>query len=259
MTRAPRNDGFTLIEVVLALVILSMIALLLYSAFETGHRAVVAGEREADINQRTRLAEEIIGRQLRSTVFYFARDEDDQFPYFVGRADGVSFVSSAPQSRGGTGLAVITYRVVDNQLVLEERVAFSPDDLYEVPADVSLSRAVLINGIQSLLFEYIARDDSEGNWQRTWDAQEEDTLPAAVRVTLEGLPFFDGAPWTQVIPLMTVAAGWGTDEYQEPPEELEHDDDDDGDDDGSDGADGAGDDGSDGADGSDVDDDGGDE
>ncbi len=224
-TPIPRRGapgGFTLIEVVLALVILSMIAVILYSAFFLGHKAVIAGERDADVNQRMRLAEEIFGRQVRSAVFYFARHDDDTFPYFVGRADGLSFVSSAPQGRGGTGLAVVTYRVVDHQLVLEERGVFSPDDLYDPPSDAPVARAVLLTGCTSVLFEYLARDDTEANWQRTWDAQEEDTLPAAVRLTIEGLPFFGGAPWTQVIPVMTIAYGWGTDEFQEPPDELDH-------------------------------------
>ncbi len=214
--------GFTLIEVVLALVILSLIALMLYSAFETGHRAVIAGERKADVNQRTRLAEEILGRQIRSAVFYFARHDEDQVPYFVGRADGVSFVTSAPQGRGGTGLAVATYRVLDNQLVLEERGVFSPDDLYDPPSDAAVARAVLVPHVSSILFEYIARDDTEANWQRTWDAQEEDALPAAVRITMEGLPFFDDVPWTQVVPLMTIAYGWGADDFEQPPDEEDH-------------------------------------
>ncbi len=30
-------------------------------------------------------------------------------------------------------------------------------------------------------------------WADKWDARDEDTLPAAVRVTVEGLPFFGGA------------------------------------------------------------------
>ena len=220
--RAAAAAGFTLIEVVLALMILSFIALMLYSAFETGHRAVIAGEREADLNQRTRLAEEIIGRQIRSTVYYFARHDEDLFPYFVGRADGVSFVTSSPQGRGGTGLAVVTYRVIDNQLVLEERGVFSPDDLFDAPSDASIARAVLVPHVSSILFEYIARDETEANWQRTWDAQEEDTLPAAVRITMEGVPFFDGAPWMQVVPLMTIAYGWGADDFEQPPDEEDH-------------------------------------
>jgi len=41
-----------------------------------------------------RVADEILGRQVRSTVFYFARHDDETFPYFIGRSDGMSFVSA---------------------------------------------------------------------------------------------------------------------------------------------------------------------
>ena len=62
--------GFTLLEMVLALVIFGMIAAIVYSAFYFGHRAVTSGERAADDNQRMRLAEEMMGRQVRSAVYY---------------------------------------------------------------------------------------------------------------------------------------------------------------------------------------------
>ena len=76
--------GFTLLEMILALVIFGMIAAVVYSAFYFGHRAVASGERAADENQRMRLVEEFLGRQVRSTVYYFARHDEDQIPYFLG-------------------------------------------------------------------------------------------------------------------------------------------------------------------------------
>jgi prepilin-type N-terminal cleavage/methylation domain-containing protein len=211
-------SGFTLIEVVLSLVIFSMITLMVYGAFFIGHRAVLKGERAVDVNQRMRVADEILGRQVRSTVFYFARHDDETFPYFIGRPDGMSFVSAAPQARGGTGLAVVTYRAEQGQLVLEERVGFTPQDLQKPPAGAHLDSAVLLAGFSGIRFEYLPRDEAGGEWQSTWDAHEEDTLPAAVRVTVEGLEFF-GHPWVREIPLMTIAYGWGNEDFQEPDDE----------------------------------------
>jgi hypothetical protein len=208
---------------ILALVIFGMIAAIVYSAFYFGHRAVVSGERAADESQRMRLAEELIGRQVRSAVFYFAHHDDENVPFFFGGQDGMTFVTSAPQSRGGTGLAVVTYKLVDGRLVLEERTGFTPDDLYAPPHDAHIERAVLLDGFSSLKFEYLPHEEDIG-WTEKWDAREEDTLPAAVRMTVEGLAFFGARTWSRDIPLLTIAYGWGTDDFQEPPE----DDDDDG-------------------------------
>lgn len=222
--RPSSTAGFTLLEMVLALVIFGMIAAIVYSAFYFGHRAVVSGERAADDNQRMRLAEEMLGRQLRSAVYYFAKHDEEEVAFFLGASDGMTFVTSAPQSRGGTGLAVVTYRLVDGRLVVEERTSFTPDDLYSPPSDARVERAVLLEGFSSCRFEYLPREEMDLGWADKWDARDEDTLPAAVRVTIDGLPFFGGKPWVREIPLVTMAYGWGTDEFQEPPDEEPEDD-----------------------------------
>jgi type II secretion system protein J len=220
------SAGFTLLEMVLALVIFGMIAAVTYSAFHFGHRAVTSGERAAGENQRMRLAEDLIGRQLRSAVYYYAQHDEEDIPFFLGFADGMMFVTGAPQSRGGTGLAVVTYRVVEGRLLLEERVHFTPDDLYDAPADAAVERAVLLEGFSSFRLEYLPHEDIDLGWAEKWDARDEDGLPAAVRVTVDGLSFFGGQPWVREIPLLTMTAGWGEAPYQEPPEDQVEDDED---------------------------------
>jgi len=227
MQRRGGTAGFTLLEMILAMVIFGMIAAIVYSAFYFGHRAVASGERAADENQRMRLVEEILGRQIRSAVYYFARHDEEQVAYFLGSSDAVSFVTSAPQSRGGTGLAVVTYRLAEGRLVLEERTNFTPDQLYKVPADARSERAVLLEGFSSLRFEYLPKEEVDAAWTDKWDARDDDSLPAAVRVTIEGLGFFGPRPWQREIPLLTMAAGWGNDDFQEPPEDEVEDDDED--------------------------------
>jgi prepilin-type N-terminal cleavage/methylation domain-containing protein len=230
-TRTPGRGiaGFTLLEVVLALVIFSLLTLMVYSAFFIGHRAVLKGERQADISQRVRLAEEIIARQLHSAVFYFGKQDEDSFPYFLGTADGLSFVTAAPQSRGGTGLAVVTYRVVRGSLVVEERMGFTPDDVWQPRDDLHVQQAVLLRDFSAMRFEYQPHEgqneqnpNPEGSeWHPAWDGREEEAMPAAVRITVEGLEFFQFHPWVKDVPLMTVAYGWGSDEFEEPPEEAD--------------------------------------
>jgi general secretion pathway protein J len=226
--RRSASAGFTLLEMVLALVIFGMIAAVVYSAFYFGHRAVTSGERAADDNQRMRLVEELLGRQIRSAVYYHAKHDEDDVAYFFGAADGMSFVTSAPQSRGGMGLAVVNYRLVEGRLVLEERTHFAPDDLYDPPADALVERAVLLEGFSSFRLQYLASEDIDLGWADKWDARDEDELPVKVRVTIEGLSFFAGQPWVREIPLLTMAYGWGDNAFREPPDEEPEDDDEDG-------------------------------
>lgn len=221
---ATRASGFTLLEVMLSLVIFSMLTAGVYSAFVVGHRAVLKGERAADENQRMRVAEDVLAREIRSAVPYNAVHKEEKVPYFVGHPDGLAFVTAAPQARGGTGLAAVTYKAVDGQLVLEERVGFTPQDLYRPPSNAHVERAVLLSGFSAIKFEYLSREEAEANWQRKWDASEDDGLPAAVRVTIDGLSFF-GRPWVREIPIMVVAYHLGDEDMQEPEDEDEEIDD----------------------------------
>ena len=210
--------GFTLLEVVLSLVIFSFITLMVYGAFFVGHRAVLKGERDADENQRMRVAEDVLGREVRSAVRYITKHKDETAPYFLGQSDGLTFVTASPQARGGTGLAAVTYKAVDGQLVLEERVGFTPEDLYHPPADVHVDHAVLLSGFSAIRFEYLSRDEGENGWVGKWDAREEDGMPVAVRVTVEGLPFF-GHPWVREIPIMSESYRIGDEDMQDQEDE----------------------------------------
>ena len=88
--------GFTLLEVVLSLVIFSFITLMVYGAFFVGHRAVLKGERDADENQRMRVAEDVLGREVRSAVRYIAKHKDESAPYFLGQSKRAAVPASPP-------------------------------------------------------------------------------------------------------------------------------------------------------------------
>jgi hypothetical protein len=102
---------------------------------------------------------------------------------------------------------------------MEERVAFTPADLYDPPNDAPVERAVLLTDFRTMRFEYLQHEDTDMNWLPKWDARDEETIPAAVRLSVDGLEFFDAGSWVREIPLMTIAYGWGNDEFQEPPDD----------------------------------------
>jgi prepilin-type N-terminal cleavage/methylation domain-containing protein len=218
--------GFTLLEVVISLTIIAMIALLVYATVDVTGYAVGGGERAAEQSQRVRIVADIMMRQIKSTAIYRARDEDYDYPYFRGARRDLAFVTAAAQTGGG-GLSLVTYRVEPGpRLVLSEATAFSPEALglgrlEEIPAQ----SAVLLDGFTDLHFEYLRSDDTgtEYEWEPTWDGKDEEELPGAVRLVIEGLAGIGAGVWQQEIPLMITAFG-------ETDVELEHDDDEDTDD-----------------------------
>jgi prepilin-type N-terminal cleavage/methylation domain-containing protein len=212
--------GFTLLEMALSLTIVGLIVALVGAGFDLAGTAIGGGERAADQNQRIRLAADVMMRQIKSTALYPARDEDYEYPFFRGARRDLAFVTAAAQSGGG-GLALVTYRVQGEppQLILSEVSAVSADVLGRQGGldDLPAREAVLLEGFSDLRFEYLISDGIENEWFEAWDGKEEEELPTAVRVVIEGLAGLGGGTWSQRIPLMIAAFG----EVQPDLDELE--------------------------------------
>jgi len=223
----------TLLEMVLSLMIVALIVALVSSGFNLAGTAIGGGERAAEQNQRLRLATDIMMRQIKSTVVYPAEEDEYVYPFFQGTRHDLAFVTSAAQSGGG-GLVLVTYRVQGTppQLVMAEATAVNsgilgqPERLAELPSQ----EAVLLSGFSDLHFEYLVSDGIESEWFEAWDGKEEEELPTAVKVVIDGLAGLGGSLWTHQIPIMVAAFS----EVQPEADLGDDDDDDDGDDDGDD-------------------------
>jgi len=214
---------------VLSLTIVGLIVVLVNAGFDVAGTAIGGGERAAEQNQRIRLAADIMMRQIKSAVIYPARDDDYEYPFFRGARRDLAFVTAAAQSGGG-GLALVTYRVQGDppRLVFSETTVLSRDalgkqeELEELPA----REAVLLEGFTDMHFEYLTSDGIDREWFDSWAGKDEEELPAAVRLVIEGLAGLGGGVWSQEIPLMVVAFGEvqpDLDEVQPDLDELELD------------------------------------
>ena len=85
----------------------------------------------------------------------------------------------------------------------------------EAPEKPGPAAAVLLEGFSRLKFEYLMNDGVDSEWKPAWDGHEEEMLPAAVRIVVEGLPGFGMDSWGQEIPIMATAYGENTGEVDE--------------------------------------------
>ena len=211
--------GFTLLEMMLAMSALALVAAICYGAFHLGVRAVERGEVAVVTAQRLRVASDVLIHQVKSIVAYrVCNEEEEQYPYFVGTATSMSFISAAGLEGGG-GLTRVAYQLVENptRLVMAESSRFSAPSLgregLQPPTDRT---AVLLDNFKSLRFQYMMNDGVDTEWRDEWDSYEEEMLPAAVRVLIDGLPGIELDTWGQEIPLMLVS-GDNVGEVDEPP------------------------------------------
>lgn len=220
MTRTRPRAGFTLLEVVLAMTAMALVAAICYGVFHLGMRAVERGEIAVVTEQRLRATSDVLIRQVKSTVPYPARNEDDEvYPYFFGSPTAMTFITAAGQVSGGA-LTRVSYRIESDppRLLLSESPFFSPDTLGRDAFDpVGERAAVLLDGFVRGEFRYLLFDGADYEWRNSWDAREEELLPVAVRVLIEGLPGSGTGTWGQEIPLMAVT-------YSEASGEVDEDD-----------------------------------
>jgi len=229
------NRGFTLIEVILAMTVLALVTAICYGAFHLGIRAIERGEVAVVGAQRLRVATDVIIRQIKSAVPYAARNRDeDIYPFFFGGATWVTFVT-ATGLEGGGGLARVSYQVMDDppRLVVTESAFFTPDQLGRDPVDKRGDRkAVLLENFRDLRFEYMLSDGIDTEWRSDWNAHDEEAMPAAVRILVDGIPGLETDRWGQEIPIMSTLYGdsgselGDEDEYNaaEGPEETDSED-----------------------------------
>lgn len=205
----PSERGFTLLELMISLTLLTMMMGMVFSVFATATDSIPRGEAAAERSARLRMATALMTRQIRSLVDYPAETEDEEIhSFFNGDGEGFSFITAAPQMGRGDGLGWVTYWVADGDLNFSERLIFSAG-AFVAEQESSAAEATLLAGIAGHRFEYLRLEGDTSEWVEIWEGLEEQTPPAAIRVTIEGLGLSDSY-WIQEIPIMTVVYSLGT-------------------------------------------------
>ena len=197
----PRSKGgFTLLELLISVAILSLIVMILGGAFRLVTRSWQKGEEEAEEFRKTRMVLDRIAEQMKSLYPYWIDKGKKKMIAFQGQQHAIQFVSPlSMQSPLVSGLVWVRYSLKDkgiqnwNLLVQEGMVV--GNDFFPAPADradLNGVKMVLLSGVEDLTFEYFVfpKNSSQGEWRTQWEwgkEEEKGTLifPRAIRVTLK--------------------------------------------------------------------------
>ena len=178
----PRGAGFTLIEILIALAILALIAVLGYRATSSLAQSEVKLSAEA---ARWRAFDGMFARleaDMRAAQPRTARAGNSIEPAWVGATDAagnatIRFSRAGTESAGEPGAAGqrIGYRLANGAI----EVAYWPH--LDQPGSVVPAVYALAGGVTAVRVAYL---DSQGAWQERWPVLGEPTLPRAVRVVL---------------------------------------------------------------------------
>jgi len=195
-----RSAGFTFLEVIISLTIMSLVAVITYGALRLGVQAAERGEERREENQRMRAALSFIRRQLKSAYPYPIQNQGESFIYFIGGKEGVSFISSASRPEAG-GFEKVTYVLQDQELWVRTSAPVLPVDLVEDREGALSQEALVLTGVEEISWEYLWEMGDKVEWRQEWNGKEERTIPAAVRVTWRAQMGGFTQDWQMVVPI----------------------------------------------------------
>lgn len=205
---SPRRAGagFTLIEILLATVLLAAGVALAFATLSAATQTATRGEAMAQRSERQRAVEGFLRKRLIATrPVAFGFDQSSALPQrFIGEPDRMRFVADLPDylGRGGPYLhdfaiesdgdqarILLSLSMVLAGLTIEEEQERPPE--------------LLVEGLKSARFRYRALDETGklGEWQERWQTVEQ--LPLMVEVTFTDL---DGRDWPPLVVSLPLAA-----------------------------------------------------
>lgn len=205
-----RAHGFTLIEVLIAMVLLVAGLALAFATLGAATRTAARGEAMADRSERMRAVEGFLRARITgSRPVGFDFDQSRAVAVrFIGEPERMRFVADLPDYLGRGGPYLHDFTVEDDgdgvrmTLVLnmvlagktvEERDARPPE--------------VLVDGLREARFRYRALDEEGrlGEWLDKWEASEQ--LPLLVEVTMIDR---NGAAWPPVVVALPLAPAFSS-------------------------------------------------
>lgn len=204
--QAIRSDqGFTLLEMIIAVTLVAIMAVGIWSIFRIGIRSWSRGTVLIDTSQRHRNILDMVRKQMASAYPLAAPPDMDTsemensgteipglaYPIFYGTKTSLYFISlNSLNFHVSPGLTLVNYNVepgMQGDYSLVERENRYLGQLPDAENSNDVSRPIsLFSNLTDCYFEYRSDSDEEDSelWVQEWDAQEEGTLPVAISLTM---------------------------------------------------------------------------
>jgi general secretion pathway protein J len=197
------SGGFTLIEVVLAMILVGLIMAIAVGGIRMSRKAAESGERRVESTNSIRVTQEFLRKQFsRALPLAFATDRTEGRNYvFEGDDREITFVAPMPGYLSSGGPYVQMLSIERGELRFQHRMLISDEK------DDEAEPVVLLDRIRRGLFEYRGIDDQGqlSDWQDDWE--DPSRTPMMVRVTLE-FERNSGLTWpTLDVPLLIDVGG----------------------------------------------------
>ncbi len=178
-------QGFTLLELLVVISILTLIMTASFGALRLGNRSFEAGISRANQTEHFRATADLLRRQFSQLVPIIHEFDGETVSSFIGNDERIRFIAPAPQNGGNAGLFVYTIssqRFDDTQQLVLSYAPYDPGQEEFNYLPVSRHR-VLIESLSDVRFAYYGATDPDDSpdWHAEWLA-EDDAFPRMVRI-----------------------------------------------------------------------------
>ena len=191
--------GFTLLEIMVAMVVLSLIVTTAFGALRLGERSWEAGLARSTENETMRAVSGVLQRQFEQFLPQVWTIDKEKTLAFIGDSDQVRFIGPAPLHHGATGLFEYTLEVeTDNdgtRLVLYYQLHDPDIDDFRPQLD-DRQRVLLVDDLNDAELSYFGSPvkDDPPQWYVQW-ADDAEAFPQLVRVRIEA----GSGPWPELV------------------------------------------------------------
>jgi len=183
IVNSPHSKGFTLIEVLIALSLLSVMMLMLFAGLRIGAKSWDKGESKlVQVTEMTSV-HNFFHNQLAASLPLWDdfTDKNKQFS-FQGTPTTLQFVASLPASSKRLGLQRFNIRLKNNKIEVAIKPFYPSLDSNQWKIEV----VTLIDNIASLNIAYFGNENIKEHpqWQASWNY---DHLPKLIAIEIESL------------------------------------------------------------------------
>lgn len=200
MKKSLSQNGFTLIEVLIAFTLLSVLLVLLFGMLGVSAKSWNQGEAKLVELNRKSVAYQFFRSYLSNirAIHYQPNQADDNSTEnsrlaFIGYSQSLSFVAPMPRAAIGSQLQIVTIQP-DKRKPTDITVTLA--DFFAGKKSSVTDSAVLLQEVKKITFSYYGEKskDEEPAWYEDWNSSNK--LPSLIEISIE---LTDGSPWPAMV------------------------------------------------------------